>query len=110
MLATNDNLTVFVAAFQLVFSAVVSITLWRLTAWQRRYEGLEGCPCRIVAFLDGGLIAVAGIVDEHVDGTEAVFRLPDRVRDLVVTVDIEREGERVVFMSLCQVLHPAGIA
>ena len=40
-LATNDNLTVFVAAFQLVFSAVVSITLWRLTAWQRRYEGLE---------------------------------------------------------------------
>ena len=41
MLAISDNLTVFVAVFQLVFSAVVSITLWRLTAWQRRYEGLE---------------------------------------------------------------------
>lgn len=35
------NLPVFLAIFQLVFSAIVSITLWRLTAWQRRYEGLE---------------------------------------------------------------------
>jgi hypothetical protein len=40
-LAISNNLTIFLAAFQLVFSAVVSITLWRLTAWQRRYEGLE---------------------------------------------------------------------
>lgn len=34
-------LPIFLAIFQLVFSAIVSITLWRLTAWQRRYEGLE---------------------------------------------------------------------
>lgn len=34
-------LPVFLAIFQLVFSAIVSVTLWRLTAWQRRYEGLE---------------------------------------------------------------------
>ena len=40
-LALSDNLTVFLALFQLVFSFVVSLTLWRLTAWQRRYEGLE---------------------------------------------------------------------
>ena len=41
MLALSDNLTIFLAIFQLVFSFVVSLTLWRLTAWQRRYEGLE---------------------------------------------------------------------
>ena len=40
-LAISDNLTVFLAVFQLVFSFVVSVTLWRLTAWQRRYDGLE---------------------------------------------------------------------
>jgi chromosome segregation ATPase len=40
-LALSDNLTVSLAIFQLVFSFVVSLTLWRLTAWQRRYEGLE---------------------------------------------------------------------
>ena len=40
-LALSDNLTVFLALFQLVFSFVVSLSLWRLTAWQRRYEGLE---------------------------------------------------------------------
>src|SRR5215217_7536244 len=41
VLAISDNLTVFLAIFQLVFSFVVSLTLWRLTAWQRRYDGLE---------------------------------------------------------------------
>ena len=41
VLALSDNLTVFLAAFQLVFSGVVSLSLWKLTAWQRRYEGLE---------------------------------------------------------------------
>ena len=41
MLSRSDNLPVFLAIFQLVFSFVVSLTLWRLTAWQRRYEGLE---------------------------------------------------------------------
>ena len=41
MLALSDNLTLSLAVFQLVFSFVVSLTLWRLTAWQRRYEGLE---------------------------------------------------------------------
>src|SRR5215208_7571357 len=41
LLSLSDNLTLPLAIFQLVFSAIVSITLWRLTAWQRRYEGLE---------------------------------------------------------------------
>jgi hypothetical protein len=41
-LAASDTVTIFLAAFQLVFSAIVSVSLWRLTAWQRKYEGLEG--------------------------------------------------------------------
>jgi hypothetical protein len=41
-LALGDGVSVSLAVFQLVFSAIVSITLWRLSAWQRRYEGLEG--------------------------------------------------------------------
>jgi hypothetical protein len=40
-LALSDNFSVSLAVFQLVFSFLVSLTLWRLTAWQRRYEGLE---------------------------------------------------------------------
>ena len=36
-----DPLHVALAMFQLAFSAVVSVSLLRLTAWQRRYEGLE---------------------------------------------------------------------
>jgi hypothetical protein len=40
-LALSDTLTVSLATFQLVFSFVVSLSLWKLTAWQRRYEGLE---------------------------------------------------------------------
>jgi hypothetical protein len=41
-LALSDGVTVSLAVFQLAFSAIVSVSLWRLTAWQRRYEGLEG--------------------------------------------------------------------
>jgi hypothetical protein len=41
ILALSDTLTVSLAAFQLVFSALVSVVLFRLAAWQRRYEGLD---------------------------------------------------------------------
>ena len=40
-LALSDALSVALALFQLFFSAAVSIVLFRLTAWQRRYEGME---------------------------------------------------------------------
>jgi hypothetical protein len=69
MLAISDNLTLFVAAFQLVFSAVVSVTLWRLTAWQRRYEGLEDrlheATTRLV---DERFRAMTHEVNSHVQG------------------------------------------
>lgn len=40
-LALGDSLTVGMGVFQLVFSAIVSVSLWRLSAAQRQYEGLE---------------------------------------------------------------------
>ena len=36
--ALSDALSVALALFQLAFSACVSVVLFRLTAWQRRYE------------------------------------------------------------------------
>ena len=69
MLALSDNLTVFLAVFQLVFSFVVSLTLWRLTAWQRRYDGLEErlheATTRLV---DERFRAMTHEVNSHVQG------------------------------------------
>ena len=69
VLAISDNLTVFLAIFQLVFSAVASLTLWRLTAWQRRYDGLEErlheATTRLV---DERFRAMTHEVNSHVQG------------------------------------------
>jgi hypothetical protein len=67
-LALSDALTISLAVFQLVFSAVVSVSLWRLTAWQRKYEGLEDklhdATTRLIEERFGG---VARQVDRHVE-------------------------------------------
>ena len=69
LLSTAEPLTIPLAVFQLVFSAIVSLTLWRLTAWQRRYEGLESrlheATSRLV---DERFRAVTVEVDAHVRG------------------------------------------
>ena len=66
---TPPSLTIFLAIFQLVFSFVVSLTLWRLTAWQRRYEGLETrlheATTRLV---DERFRAMTHEVNSHVQG------------------------------------------
>ena len=68
-LALTDSLTIALAAFQLVFSAVVSVSLWRLTAWQRKYEGLEGklheTTTRLV---DERFRAMTHEINSHVQG------------------------------------------
>ena len=67
-LATS-NLPIFLAVFQLVFSAVVSITLWRLTAWQRRYEGLEDrLHDATTRLIDERFRAMTHEVNSHVQG------------------------------------------
>ena len=68
-LSAAEPLTVPLAVFQLVFSAIVSLALWRLTAWQRRYEGLEArlqdATSRLV---DERFRAVTVEVEAHVRG------------------------------------------
>lgn len=69
LLGISDGFSVSLAVFQLVFSAIVSITLWRLSAWQRRYEGLEGklheATTRLV---DERFRAMTHEVNSHVQG------------------------------------------
>ena len=68
-LSVSDNLTVPLAVFQLVFSAVVSITLWRLSAWQRRYEGLEDrLHDATTRLIDERFRAMTHEVNRHVQG------------------------------------------
>ena len=68
-LALSDGLSVSLAVFQLVFSAVASVTLWRLSAWQRRYEGLEAKLQETAARLvDERLRAITHEVNGHVEG------------------------------------------
>ena len=65
----QSNLPVFLAVFQLVFSAVVSLTLWRLAAWQRRYEGLEDRLHEATTrLIDERFRAMTHEVNSHVQG------------------------------------------
>jgi hypothetical protein len=68
LLALADSVPVSVAIFQFAFSAIVSVSLWRLTAWQRKYEGLEGklheATTRLIEERFGG---IARQVDRHVE-------------------------------------------
>src|SRR3954470_9604879 len=94
LLALSDPLTVSLAVFQLVFSAVVSVSLWRLTAWQRKYEGLEGklheATTRLIEERFGGM---AGQVDRHV---EAFVTTVDELKQRMVfgDKDVRALGER----------------
>jgi hypothetical protein len=93
-LALSDPLTISLAAFQLVFSAVVSISLWRLTAWQRKYEGLEGklhdATTRLIEERFGG---VARQVDRHVESfIVSIDELKQRIH--FGDADLRALGER----------------
>jgi hypothetical protein len=94
LLALSDPLTISLAAFQLVFSAVVSISLWRLTAWQRRYEGLEGklhdATTRLIEERFGG---IARRVDRHVESfVVSIDELKQRIH--FGDADLRALGER----------------
>ena len=94
LLALADSLTVSLAVFQLVFSAVVSISLWRLTAWQRKYEGLEGklhdATTRLIEERFGG---IARQVDRHVESfVLSIDELKQRIH--FGDADVRALGER----------------
>ena len=92
-LALSDSVTVSLAVFQLAFSAVVSVSLWRLTAWQRKYEGLEGklheATTRLIEERFGGM---GRQVDRHV---EAFIATVDELKQRMVfgDADVRALGE-----------------
>jgi hypothetical protein len=93
-LALSDGLTVSLAVFQLVFSAVVSVSLWRLTAWQRRYEGLEGklndATTRLIEERFAGMTRQ---VDRHVQSfVDAIDEVKQRI--VFGDADLRALGER----------------
>jgi hypothetical protein len=93
-LAASDGITVFLAVFQLAFSAVVSVSLWRLTAWQRRYEGLEGkLADASTRLIEERFAAVTRQVDRH---AQAFVIAMDEVRQRMTfgDADVRALGER----------------
>ena len=93
-LALADGLTVSLAVFQLLFSAVVSLSLWRLTAWQRKYEGLEtrlhDATTRLIEERFGGMTRQA---DRHVQAfVDAMEEIKQRM--VFGDADVRALGER----------------
>ena len=93
-LALSDGLTVSLAVFQLVFSAVVSVSLWRLTAWQRRYEGLEGkLNDATTRLIEERFAAMTRQVDRHVQSfVDAIDEVKQRI--VFGDADVRALGER----------------
>jgi hypothetical protein len=93
-LGMSDGWSVSLAVFQLGFSAVVSVTLWRLSAWQRRYEGMEQKLQEATARLvDERLRANAADAEAHVRGLVVAL---EELRARIQTGDAEFRamGER----------------
>lgn len=78
---------------------------------QAEHVGVEhGAYLAVVTLLHRCLVAITGVVDQHVDTAEA----PDRSRhgrgDLRVVGDIQVQHQAAVAMALRQVGHPALVA
>ena len=93
-LALSDGLTVSLAVFQLAFSAVVSVSLWRLTAWQRRYEGLEAkLNDATTRLIEERFAAMTRQVDRHVQSfVDAIDEVKQRI--VFGDADVRALGER----------------
>ena len=94
LIALSDALTVSLGVFQLAFSAAVSVSLWRLTAWQRRYEGLEAKLNDATArLIEERFAAMGRQVDRHV---QAFVETIDEVKQRFVygDADLRALGER----------------
>jgi hypothetical protein len=72
--------------------------------------GEEPLDVVVVAFLDGGAVAVAGVVDQDVDPAEALLSLGDGRGDLRGVGDVERQRERGVGVGVGEVLDLGRVA
>src|SRR5262245_58511648 len=81
--AVPDAWVVGFGIFQAVFSAIVSLAIWRLTTAQRRYEGLEERLHQVTTKLvDERFRAMTHEVNGHVQGLVTVVDdLKDRLKD-----------------------------
>jgi len=57
----------------------------------------------VVTFFDGCAVAIAGVVDQDVDGAELVLGLINGVGDLGGVGDVERECENAVHVPVGEV-------
>ena len=80
-------------------------------AHQAEKVGLEhGADLLVLALLDRGHVAVAGIVHEHVDAAEGVTRRLHRRRHLGRLGDVQRHGLAAAAGAVLEVLHVLGLA
>ena len=87
VVGASDPVVVPLALFQIVFSGVVSLTLWRLTAWQRRYDGLEGRLNEAAGRLvDERFRSVTAEVQSHVRG---MLLSLEEIRQQIRTADTQ---------------------
>ena len=78
---------------------------------QPEHVGLEHLPHGVVlAFLDGGKVAVAGVVDENVDAAEALERPGHRIRHLFRPGDVQGHDQRALGMDGRDVLDLRRVA
>ena len=63
----------------------------------------RGADVGVVTLLDGGAVAVACVVDQHVDTAEPLLGLPHRGRHLLGVGDVERDREHSVGRGVGQV-------
>jgi hypothetical protein len=67
-------------------------------------------PVGHITLLDGGPVAVSGVVDQHVDAAEGILGLPHGGHYLLVVRHVEREGEGGIGIRLRQVRQPPRVA
>ena len=78
---------------------------------EAEHVGVElGTDLGLVALLDARLVAVARVVDQHVDAPEATFGRLHGIGDLPRASDIQLERQGVLRVAACQVGHPGPIA
>lgn len=90
----SEGFTVPLAVFQLAFSAIVSVALWRLTAWQRRYEGVEDrLHDATTSLIDERFRSMSHEVRSHVQGfVIAIDDLKERIQ--LGDTEVRGLGER----------------
>ena len=64
----------------------------------------------LVRFLNGGAVAVTGIVDEHIHSAELGFSLSHGLRDLCVVGHVQHKRERRVWIAGGDILDFRAVA